>query len=143
MDDRSGRLDQAKNTRIVMIGCSHSAGEAVESLRTMGRELPDGVEWVSMPCGGTIDELHILRAFESGADGVMVLSCCDGACRSVDGSQWAGKRVNAVRRTLEEIGMPAERLQFHQMAPAMAADLWRWIQDLQNEILAVREAPNT
>jgi coenzyme F420-reducing hydrogenase delta subunit len=116
--------------RVVIMGCAHSAGEALQALQDRGRELPANVEWVELTCGGMLDELYILRAFESGARGVMVLSCCDGACRSVDGSEWAGKRVQAVRDLLSEAGLPTEGLVYHTMAPSMAADLWGWIQDL-------------
>ncbi len=115
--------------RVVVMGCKHSAGEALQTLQAKGRALPDGVEWVELPCGGTLDELYILRALESGAASVLVLSCCDGACRSVDGSQWAAKRVQAVRAMLTEAGLTAERVVFHNIAPTMAPDLWAWIQE--------------
>ncbi len=114
--------------KIVLIGCSHSAGEAVQSLSDAGRALPDNTEWVALPCGATLDELHILRAFEAGADQVMVLVCNDGACRSVQGNRWAEKRVAAARELLEEAGIAGWRLEFHQIAPTMAADLTQWIE---------------
>jgi len=120
--------------RVVVLGCKHSAGEALATLRAEGRELPSHVEWVELPCGGSLDELHILRALESGAERVLVLTCCDGACRSVDGSEWAGKRVQAVAAMLDEAGLSAERgsgaVEFHNMAPSMSADLWGWVRDL-------------
>ena len=116
--------------RIVLIGCAHSAGVAIEELEASGRSLPEGVEWVSLPCGSAIDELHILRAFESGADRVMVLGCFEGACRSVDGSRWAEKRTDAARALLEEAGIAGERLVFRNIAPTMAADLYEWVQAL-------------
>ncbi|MBM3190848.1 MAG: hydrogenase iron-sulfur subunit [Chloroflexi bacterium] len=116
--------------RVVIIGCARSAGVAVEELRASGRGLPANVEWVSMSCGGSIDELHILRAFESGADRVVVLACYDGSCRSMDGSQWAAKRVEAARALLEEAGVSGERVVFRNVAPTMAADLRQWVGEL-------------
>ena len=122
--------------KIVLIGCEHSAGVAVQEIRNSGRALPDNVEWVSLPCGGGIDELHILRAFESGADQVMVLACCDGACRSVEGNQWAEKRVDAVRVILQEAGIAGWRLQFRNIAPTMSADLLQWLKDFREPVPA-------
>ena len=116
--------------RIVLMGCARSAGVAVQELQANGRELPEGVEWVSLPCGSAIDELHILRAFESGAERVLVLACYNGACRSMDGSQWAAKRVEVARALLEEAGVPGDRLTFKNIAPTMAADLWVWVGEL-------------
>lgn len=113
--------------RMVVLGCEHSAGTALAELAAQGRGLPDGVEWVRLPCGGALDELHILRAFESGAGRVMVLACNEGACRSVNGNRWAERRVLAARRLLEEAGIPGWRLELRAVSPTMAADLLPWI----------------
>ncbi|MHB0858283.1 MAG: hydrogenase iron-sulfur subunit [Anaerolineae bacterium] len=117
----------ADSVRIVLIGCAHSAGESLQQLQAAGRALPEGVEWVSMPCGGAIDELHVLRAFEHGAGQVMVLACNNGACRSADGGAWAGKRIQAAREILQEVGIAPWRLAFHQIGPNMGADLLQWL----------------
>lgn len=116
--------------RVVLIGCARSAGVAVEEIEASEHVWPTSVEWVSMPCGASIDELHILRAFESGADAVLVLACYDGSCRSMDGSRWAAKRVEAARALLAEAGLASDRLVFRNIAPTMAADLWGWVQEL-------------
>ena len=127
-DQRIGTIQP----RIVLMGCAQSAGVAIQELQDRGQQpLPDYVEWVRMPCGSSMDELHILRAFESGADRVMVLACYDGACRSVDGSRWAEKRVEAARAILEEVGVAGWRVAFHQVAPTMSADILQWIANFQ------------
>lgn len=117
--------------RIVLIGCARSAGVAVEGLAAAGKALPANVEWVSVPCGSSVDELTILRAFEAGAEQVLVVACCDGACRSLEGSRWAEKRTNAARKLLEEAGIEGRRLVFKQMAPSMGADLVQWLAEFR------------
>lgn len=130
------------DSRMVILGCTRSAGEAVKSLGQEGRALPRYVEFIAMPCGGSIDELHILRAFESGAERVLVLACFEGACRSVDGNRWAAKRVQAMQRLLQDIGVPAWRLQFRNMAPNMTADLVQWIEAFQEPAPAPAAEPS-
>ena len=117
--------------RAVIIGCAHSAGVALDELRQSGRSLPDGVEWVEVPCGASVDDLLILKAFESGADRVLVLVCNDQACRSLDGNRWAEKHTNTARRLLKEIGFEDSALQLQHIAPNMAADLHAWVSALQ------------
>jgi len=125
-----------EGNNIVLLGCAHSAGEVVADLAARGLALPAHVEWVSVPCGSTIDELLMLRAFESGAGQVMVLACYNGACRSVDGSLWAEKRARAARALLEEAGIAGWRLQFCNIAPNMAADLPQWIEEFREPVVA-------
>jgi coenzyme F420-reducing hydrogenase delta subunit len=125
--------------RLTLIGCDRSAGEAVRELAAGGRALPAHVEWVSLPCGSNVDELYILRAFETGADRVLVLSCYDGACRSADGPKWAAKRVQAVKAMLKEVGIAEDRLEWRPLAPTMAADLWQWLNQGPELVTAAAE----
>lgn len=117
-------------TRVVVIGCERSAGAALEDLQTRGYVLPEQVEWIDLPCGGNVDVLHILRAFESGADRVMVLACHEGACHSLDGDRWAARRVEAARKLVVEAGLCEKSLIFHNLAPSMGADLANWLDAL-------------
>lgn len=114
--------------RLVVLGCDRSAGEALRALEADGGALPDGVEWVALSCGSALDELTILRAFEAGAGRVLVLACCDDACRSLEGGRWAEVRTLAARALLEEAGIAGWRLRCERLAPSMTADLLRWIE---------------
>ncbi|GAI53191.1 unnamed protein product, partial [marine sediment metagenome] len=48
--------------------------------------------------------LHILKAFEKGAAGVLVMGCQEGACRHLTGNIRAKERVNYAKDLLEELG---------------------------------------
>lgn len=95
-----------------------------------GRTLPAYVRWQSVPCGGSIDELMILEAFEAGAERVMVVSCAAGACNSLVGDERARRRTAAARELLEAVGVVGWRLRYETMAPNMGADLLRWVDEL-------------
>ena len=43
----------------------------------MRLEYPTNVRIIRVPCTGKVDLLHIMRAFEKGADGVMVIGCLE------------------------------------------------------------------
>lgn len=74
---------------------------------------------VEMPCSGTIDHRVLLQAFEDGADGVFVAGCMEGDCHFQKGNYRAKKRVNAVKKLLDEIGMGGERLEMYNLSAAM------------------------
>jgi coenzyme F420-reducing hydrogenase delta subunit len=57
-----------------------------------------------------IKDIFMLKAFECGADGVMVIGCPSGRCKRVDGNIRAAKRVAWLQKLLDEIGLSGKRL---------------------------------
>ena len=57
-----------------------------------------------------VKDVFLLRAFEAGSDGVLVLVCPEDQCRYVEGSIRAKKRVAWVQNLLDEIGLDGRRL---------------------------------
>ena len=49
--------------------CAYAAADLAGSLRV---QYPTNVKIVRLPCTGKLDTLHVLKAFQEGADGVMV-----------------------------------------------------------------------
>ncbi len=66
---------------------------------------PTNVKIVKVPCTGRVDILLILRAFESGVDGVYLAGCLEGECHFLRGNLRAKKRVQYVKGLLEEVGL--------------------------------------
>lgn len=68
---------------------------------------------VRMPCSSMTREVFLLRAFEAGADAVVVMVCPEGDCRYMEGNIRAGKRVARVKKILDEIGLDGKRLNIY------------------------------
>jgi F420-non-reducing hydrogenase iron-sulfur subunit len=60
-----------------------------------------------------------MKALEKGADGVMVAGCLDGDCHFKNGNTKALRRVDFVKKLLEEIGIEPERLAMVAMSAGM------------------------
>jgi len=65
---------------------------------------------VKLPCSGMVKDVFLLRAFEAGADAVIVLVCLEDQCRHLEGSIRAKKRVEWVQDLLDDIGFDGRRL---------------------------------
>lgn len=57
---------------VVAFCCRHCAYAAADLAGSMRLEYPTSVKVIELPCTGKLDVLYVLRAFEDGADGVMV-----------------------------------------------------------------------
>jgi F420-non-reducing hydrogenase iron-sulfur subunit len=57
---------------IVAFCCHYCAYAAADLAGAMRLEYPPSIKIIELPCSGKLDVLYVLRAFEAGADGVMV-----------------------------------------------------------------------
>ena len=77
---------------------------------------PDTIRIIRVPCTGKVDLIHILRAFEKGADGVYVVGCLEGDCRFNNGNLRARKRVEQAQQILNAIGIGGQRAQMYNLS---------------------------
>lgn len=82
----------------------------------MRLQYPTSIKIIRVPCTGKVDLLHILRAFEKGADGVYVVGCLEGDCHFNNGNFRARKRVEQAQHILNTIGIEGERAQMYNLS---------------------------
>jgi len=100
--------------KITLFHCINTFGDAAEIYLT-GKDNCE-LKTVKMPCSSMVKDIFLLRAFEAGADGVIVLVCPEGQCRYIEGNIRAKKRVAWVQNLLDEIGLDGRRLSLTNMA---------------------------
>jgi coenzyme F420-reducing hydrogenase delta subunit len=105
--------------RIVAFCCRYCAYAAADLAGGLRLQYPPTIRIVELPCTGKLDAIHVLSAFEEGADGVMVAGCMPGDCHFIAGNTQASRRVTYVEGLLEQIGLEEERLRFYNMSSAM------------------------
>jgi coenzyme F420-reducing hydrogenase delta subunit len=113
--------------QLIVFGCTRSAGQAYALTRLTGRTLPKGVEFIEVPCGGTISSQHLLAAFDAGADGVMLCTCHTDNCKSEIGNRMACKRADSARNLLTGAGVESDRLTITSLAANMGNELYTMI----------------
>jgi coenzyme F420-reducing hydrogenase delta subunit len=102
--------------QIVAFCCSNCASAAAQVSEKMGLHLPENVRIIQLPCTGRLDTLHILKALESGADGVYVAGCQPDSCQFKHGVEKAQKKVKQVQGILAELGIETERVALYNMS---------------------------
>ena len=128
---------------IIAFCCQHSAYLAADRAGSMRMSYPEGVHIVRVPCSGEVGVLHILRTFERGADGVLVLGCPEGSCHHLSGDTRANKRVAYARTILEEIGIEKERLAMFPLGPDKASQFVRIVDEMTERIRDLGPNPTT
>lgn len=72
------------------------------------------IKTISLPCSGKVELIYLLKAFETGSDGAVLITCQQGKCRFLEGNLRAKKRAESVNALLEETGLGKGRMKIIQ-----------------------------
>jgi coenzyme F420-reducing hydrogenase delta subunit len=126
---------------IVAFCCHYCAYTAADMAGSQRLPYPVNVKIIRVPCSGKVDALHIVKAFEKGADGVYVAGCLEGDCHFKNGNERAGRRIAYVKQYLEEIGIESERLEMVQVSAGMGYRFAQIATEITEKIRALGPSP--
>jgi coenzyme F420-reducing hydrogenase delta subunit len=95
---------------------------------------PTNVRIVKVPCTGRVAVIHLMKALEMGADGVLVAGCLEGDCHYQAGNLRARKRVDYVRRILESIGIESDRVAMYNLSAGMGPRFAEIVREMTSKI---------
>jgi len=102
---------------------------------------PANVKIVKVPCTGRVDTLMILRAFESGVDGVYLAGCLEGECHFLRGNLRAKKRVQYAKGLLDEVGLGGARLEMYNMSSSEGQRFAEVAREMTEKVRALGPSP--
>ena len=125
--------------RVVIFTCNWNALQSLEEAGKQRLNLPPGVRALKVDCMGQIGSSVILKAFEKGADGVMLVGCTAEECHYEFGSRRAAELFEEVRKLTALLGLHKDRLQFRQVRAGEGTDLIGEVQEFVGRLAAQKE----
>jgi len=113
---------------IVGFLCNWCAYQGADLAGTSRMAYSTNVRIVRVMCTGRIDPTFVLKAFQSGADGVMVAGCHPGDCHYSEGNYKTIRRVALLRKLLSQMGIEPERFRLEWVSAGEGAK-WAQIAD--------------
>jgi F420-non-reducing hydrogenase iron-sulfur subunit len=98
--------------RIVAFVCNWCTYTGADLAGTSRLPMATNVRIVRLPCTGRIDPLFVLKAFERGADGIIVSGCHPGDCHYAEGNYHARRRFRLFKELLDFTGIDSRRVTF-------------------------------
>ena len=108
-------MDKKFIPQITLFHCINAIADGADPTTAAGPDVD--LKVVQLACSSMVKDVFLLRAFEAGSDGVLVLVCGQDRCRYTEGNIRANKRVAWVKQLLDEIGMDGRRLSLFSLAP--------------------------
>jgi coenzyme F420-reducing hydrogenase delta subunit len=109
---------KAFEPKIVAFVCNWCTYLGADLAGTNRLEYPANVRIVRLPCTGRIDFNLIIKAFEMGADSVLVSGCHPGDCHYTAGNYHARRRWMMFRELLDTMGIDLRRIHFTWISAA-------------------------
>lgn len=109
-------MENTYEPKVVAFACHYCAYSAADLAGSMRLEYAPNVRIVRLMCTGKVDTLHLLKAFEDGADAVYVAGCEEGSCHFQEGNLFAKKKVMEAKQLLKEVGIEPGRLEMYNIA---------------------------
>jgi F420-non-reducing hydrogenase iron-sulfur subunit len=132
MEDSSQR-----QPRIVGFLCKWCSYAGADLTGTSRKKYPANLTVLKVPCSGRIDPLFIMKGLQMGFDGVMVSGCHPGDCHYQTGNYRARRRLALIKKFLEYMGVPEERVQASWVSASEGAKFAQVVVDIVENVKAV------
>jgi F420-non-reducing hydrogenase iron-sulfur subunit len=116
--------------KIIAFCCHYCAYAAADLAGSARMQYPPGIRIIRTPCTGRLEIDFYMKAFEEGADGVLVAGCEEGSCHFRDGNLLAKRRVAYARNILKEAGLEPERLRMVNVGAADSRPFAEHVRDM-------------
>ena len=123
---------------VLIFACNWDGWSCTETAANLGLDYPASVKVVKVSCLSRVHLGLILKAFQFGADGVMLLGCEQGRCRFSADTEHIINEYQRARSVLEMLGMSKGRLVLAQLPAFDGRQFVRQVMSLIEEIEEIR-----
>ncbi len=129
--------NQNREPKIVAFVCNWCTYTGADLAGTSRLKYPTNVKLIRVMCSGGIDPVFILKAFERGADGILVSGCHPNDCHYNSGNFHARRRWEFFDNLLKFTGVEKERLQFSWVSASEGKKFVDVVTKVTNDIKAL------
>ena len=125
--------------KIVAFCCNWCSYAGAGGAGTARKQYPANIKIIKVPCSCRVNPLFILRAFQRGADGVIMCGCHPGDCHYSTGNYYARRRMTLLLSMLDYLGVAGERFRVEWVSAAEGARFAQVMNDFAEHIAALGE----
>ena len=120
--------------KILVFACNWCSYAGADLAGVSRIQYPPNIRIIRVMCSGRVDPIYILKAFEYGADGVLVTGCHPGDCHYIDGNLRAKDRIDFLKECLKDIGIEPERLRLEWISASEGDKFARVVREMVEEV---------
>jgi F420-non-reducing hydrogenase iron-sulfur subunit len=123
--------------KIVGFLCNWCSYRGADLAGTARIKYAPNVRVIRVMCSARIEPAFILKAFESGADGVLVLGCHPGDCHYQEGNYKTMRRMPLLKKMLAQMGIEDDRLKLDWVSASEGEKFASVVNDITEKVRAL------
>jgi len=127
--------------KLIAFCCNWCTYAAADIAGTSRIHYPANVRIVRVMCSGMVDPIYILKAFELGADGVLIAGCHEADCHYLNGPQKCDAMFERIKGVVNTLGLEGERLRREMIAAAEAPVFAELIKEMVKQLKKLGPSP--
>ena len=120
--------------KIVGFVCNWCTYAGADLAGTSRLKYPPNIRLIRLPCTGSIDPLFIVKAFQGGADAVLVSGCHPGDCHYTSGNYHARRKMTVFRELMEFTGLPKNRFWMSWISASEGQKFADFVKEIVEEV---------
>ena len=116
--------------------CSYAGADLAGNNRL---SYPANVKIIRVPCSCRVNPMFILRAFQRGADCVILCGCHPGDCHYTTGNYYTRRRMSLLFSMLDYLGIERARTRVEWVSAAEGAKFAQTMSDFAQSVAALGE----
>ncbi|MCR5707317.1 Coenzyme F420-reducing hydrogenase, delta subunit [Ruminococcus sp. YRD2003] len=122
---------------IVAFCCNWCSYAGADLSGTNRLNYPTNVKIIRVPCSCRVNPMFILRAFQKGADGVIICGCHPGDCHYTSGNYFTRRRITLLYSMLDFLGIERNRTRLEWVSAAEGAKFAATMQQFTEDVRAL------
>ena len=127
----------AYDPKIIAFLCTWCSYTGADTAGIARLKSPANIRAVRVPCSGRVAPEIIMRTFDQGADGVLVLGCHIGECHYDSGNHRTAKRLPILRSLMAFAGLEPERLRLDWVSASEGERFSRIVNEFADTVRAL------
>ena len=129
------------NPSIVVFACNWCSYAGADTAGVSRIQHQPHFRMIRVMCSGRIQPAFVLRAFEHGADGVLVSGCHFGDCHYLFGNERAVEQFEKTRTVVRMLGLEDGRLRLEWISAAEGARFAQVIDEFTDQVRTIGPSP--
>jgi len=125
---------------IVAFLCNWCAYTGADLAGTSRLHYAPNIRIIRVMCSGRIEPTFIFKAFQQGADGVLICGCHPGDCHYHEGNYKCLRRFKLIEKYIAQMGIEKERLQLEWISASEGKQFAELVNSMTGTLLTLGPA---